>query len=506
MRARIATLAVVVVLLVFAAITPGVRRHFILDIIKWDAPATAPVALPAGTGPGLTPADRVRVVLIDGLGTDSARKLPVWSSLCTNGLRLQVDVGFPTVSLPVEVSLWSGLTQQQTGVMFRSDRPLVPPLDRRGIPARVPGSIAIAEHHGFIVRSLGFAVTEPAAAEVPAKDLDPEAWAQVWQARAVEAVSSGAKLAFVHILRVDYWGHKKGGASPEYATAAAESDAILAQLHAAAPDARWFLLSDHAHLPTGGHGGEERAIRQVEHCITGPGIAPATGGLVHIVDISRAIADSLSFTLDHHSVARPMSVALKQPLDPDTAVPPLATGRAVIAVLLLVLGLAATGWSVRRWWIAPSWFVLACALLVIVRGMPTMSMPMVYAKENLFDVLDFDKRLMMRTWLVTLPIAAAATWFGLARGLSLVRVLAAQLALPIAALAAVLVACGGWSALLGAEVSPMVPRYTAFASPLMLIVAQGSAAVALAVLARFVQPASGRPRSSGTKQSGISVA
>jgi hypothetical protein len=156
---------------------------------------------------------------------------------------------------------------------------------------------------------------------------------------------------------------------------------------------------------------------------------------------------------------------------------------------------------VRRWWLAPYWFVAACALLVIARGLPTMSMPMVYAKEQLFDILDFDKRLMMRTWFAALPIAATAAWFGLARGVTLLRVLAAQLALPIAALAAVLVACGGWRALLGADVSPMVPHYTAFASPLMLIVAQGSGAVALAVLVHFVQQQFGRRRSSGTTRS-----
>ncbi len=39
------------------------------------------------------------------------------------------------------------------------------------------------------------------------------------------------------------------------------------------PDARWFLLSDHGHLPAGGHGGEEPSVRQVEGCIAGPGIA-----------------------------------------------------------------------------------------------------------------------------------------------------------------------------------------------------------------------------------------
>lgn len=500
---RVVAIAVALALVGVAAVMPGVRRHFIQDIITWDAPPTEPVALPGTkSGTGMSTASRVRVVLIDGLGTETAKRLSTWQSLCRQGIRLGVDVGFPTVSLPVEVSLWTGLTQQQTGIMFRSDRPLVPPLDRRGIPARVPNSIAVAEHHGYIVRSLGFAVAEPAAADgAPSKDKEPDAWAKVWQARAREAVASSSRLAFVHILRVDAWGHRKGGDSTEYETAATEADAILAELHAAAPDARWFLLSDHGHLPTGGHGGEDRALRHVEHCVVGPGIAPATAPLVHLVDVSRMIADSLEVALDKRSPARPLSIALKTPLAPDAAVPGLPVVRGVAALLLLALGVAASVWSVRRWWLAPLWFVVACALLVIVRGAPTMSMPMVYAKEDVTNLLDSDKRLMMRTWLVALPIAGAAAWFGLARGLSLVRVLAAQLALPIAALAAALTACGGWGALFGAEVSPMVPHYTAMTLVLMLIVSQGTAAVALAVLARSVQQAFGRRRSSETTRS-----
>lgn len=504
MRAHIVAIAVSLVLLGLAVVAPGVRRHFIQDIITWDAAPTEPETLPGGTkGTGMSPAPRVRVVLIDGLGTEPAKKLSTWQSLCRQGIRMQVDVGFPTVSLPVEVSLWSGLTQQQTGIMFRSDRPLVPPLDRRGIPARVPNSIAIAEHHGYIVRSLGFAVAEPAAAErAPSRDKEPEAWATIWQTRALEAVASSSRLAFVHILRVDTWGHRTGGDSTEYATAAAESDAILAGLHAAAPDARWFLLSDHGHLPTGGHGGEDRELRHVEHCVVGPGIAPATATLVHLVDVSRMIADSLELTLDKRSPARPLSVALKTPLGPDDAVPGLPLVRAAIALFLLVLGVAATIWATgRRWWLAPLWFAVACALLVIVRGAPTMSMPMVYAKEDLANLFDGGKRLMMRSWLVALPVGGVATWVGLARGVSFVRVLVAQLAVPAAALAAALTACGGWGPLFGADVSPMVPTYTALTLVLLVMVSQGAAAVSLAALARTVQQAFGRRRNSGTTRS-----
>jgi hypothetical protein len=493
MGTRIAALVAAAALCAYAYVVPGVRRWFIQDVISWDAPAGDPVPLATGEGPGMTAAARVRVILVDGLSEPVAETLPTWSSLCKRGLALRVDVGFPTVSLPVQVSLWTGLTQQQTGIVFRSDRPLVPPLST-SIAAQVPGSRAVAENYGYIVRSIGFADTKPAMIDAahPAKDADADAWrAGLWLDAAREAVASDARLAFVHVLRVDTWGHRKGGESAEYRQAANEADAIVAELVALAPDARWFLLSDHAHLPRGGHGGEEPFIRQVQHCIVGPDIAAATGGPVHLVDVSRAIADSVGAKVDPKSIARPLSVALRAPLHNDDAIPRLALGAGALAIFILALGIAASSFGVRRWWLAPWWFLVACALLLLVRGEPTLSKPMVYAKESILDVFDTGRRLMLRSWLAALPLAAVSTWYGLGRT-TLWRVLVAQLALPFAVLAASITACAGWAALAGAEVAPVVPRYTAYTSALLLITAHGSAAVGLSVLARTVHSLFGR--------------
>jgi hypothetical protein len=490
MRQRIAALVVVALLAAYAWLAPGVRHRFLHAVITWDAPKTDPVELPAGIGPGLMPAPSVRVILIDGLSASTAHTLTTWSSLCKRGLDLEVDVGFPTVSLPVEVSLWTGLTQQQTGIVFRSDRPLVPPL-ARSIPRDVPGSVAVAENHGYIVRSIGFASALPPAGDTPVQDADAETWKTRWETAARDAVTGDARLVFVHVLRVDTWGHRRGRDSEEYNQAAREADAIVGRLYAAAPDARWFLLSDHGHLAEGGHGGDEREVRQVEHCIVGPGIEPRRGGLVHLVDISRALADSVGVTLDHASRARPMRVALQGPLEQDIAVPRLPLHRGALAIFAIALGIAASVWAVRRWWLAPLWFIVGCILLLLIRGQPTLSTPMLYAPEG---------RTMYLAWLGALPLATVATWFGLAR-LSLTRVLVAQLALPATALAANLIACGGWSAMLGAETAPVVPHFTAYTSPLLLITAHGSAAVALAVLARTVHSAFGRRRPAETPRS-----
>jgi hypothetical protein len=488
-RQRIAAVVVVVLLAAYAYVAPGVRRHFIYDVITWDTAPEEPVELPQGIGVGLPPAPRTRVVLIDGLSESTAHTLGTWSTLCKRGLDLDVDVGFPSVSLPVQVSLWTGLTQQQTGIVFRSDRPFEAPIVD-SIPGKVTGSVAIAENHGYIVRSFAWGWVQPTAdLKKTARDVTPEEWKKVWEPRAIESTSSSAPLVFVHILRVDTWGHRKGRDSAEYRTAAAEADAILGRLYAAAPDARWFLLADHGHLATGGHGGEELEIRQVEQCIVGPGIEAKKAGPVHLVDVSRAIADSVGVQLDKRSPARPLSFALGAPLEEDVAIPRLSLGRGALATFILALGIALSVWSIRRWWLVPWWFIVGLVVLLLVRGQPTLSTPMTYTPEG---------RVMWTAWVWALPAAPIAVWFAvgsareMARRLSVVRVVIAQLALPFATLAATLLACGGWSALLGAHDAPVVPHFTAYTSALLLLTGHGAAAVALAVLARTVRSAFGR--------------
>ena len=476
-----ATAAIVVVVLAAALwLLPKLRRTLI-DQATWsDAVASEPAALPAAEGSGQAAVPRTRVLLIDGLTAEVAGTLPAWRAVCERGLTLQIDVGFPTVSLPVEVALWTGLTQQQTGIVTRSGhggRPLEPPLDRRGIPAQVAGSIAVAENHGWIVRSLGFSHAEPAADPAAANlDVDAAGWADRWEAVARAAVASSARLVFVHVLRVDVAGHAHG-LSPAYEQGAREADAILGRLVAADPDARWFILSDHGHLAPGGHGGEERAVRQVEGCIAGPGVAAGRGQLVHVVDVARALADSTGATLDPGSRGRPITGALAAPLAPDQAVPPLALGRGVLALFLLVLGLGLSTWGLRRWWSAPWWFVVACGSLYLVHGEPTLSMRMTYAATG---------REMYLTWLPALAAASVATWVGMGRS-TLGRVVVSQLAFPMFAAAAAITACGGWPTVFGADVAPVVPRYTAWMSALVLMAAHGAGAVGLAVLARLVR-------------------
>jgi hypothetical protein len=479
------------------------RRRFIASTtaaaLVNDAPPRSGPRFPQAPGAPIAPVPPgapVRVVLIDGAGAPTSRTMNHWNAVCARGLDLQLDVGFPTVSLPVQLALWSGRTQQQTGVLFHSGKPVVPPLAPPAIPPSVPGSIAIAESHPYIIQSLGFADARP-----PLGKKLPDGWAQRWVGEATTAVASTSPLVFVHILRVDTAGHKFGRRSGAWRTAAEGADAILGELLAAAPPtARWFVLADHDHIPGGGHGGEERSIRIVRGCIAGPGIAAGKGGPIHITDYARAIADSLGLTLAADSPGRPLDAALAAPVGDDDVLPRLPGPRAAAAWALVLLGVAITGavaWSLRRaprWQqlaAMPWWWPLAMLALLALAGAPTLSTPMIYKPKG----LDMAQAFAPGLALLGVGLALAARGGAWARGAI------GQLALPALGTLAVLVACGGESLLWGGAPCPVVPLWTAWLSALLLMLSAGAAVAALVLLATAVLSAFDPSGPSGTRRS-----
>nr|HEX4319197.1 alkaline phosphatase family protein [Kofleriaceae bacterium] len=406
-----------------------------------------------------------RVVLIDGLRGDLARELPAWSALCARGTSLEVDVGFPTVSLPVEVALWTGLTQQQTGITSNGgEHALAPTLAARGIasvPSQVFGSLAVAENHAWIAGSLGFSVVEDGG-------------------DTLKAVRSEAGLVFVHVLRVDAAGHRSGAASDAYRAAARDADAELGRLVAAVPNARWFALSDHGHLQAGGHGGDERALRRVSACIAGPGTdatpRSGPGAVVRAIDVARAIADSTGVRVDSRSRALPLDVAVAT----DHGEPPLPSpslAATLVALALLAAGVAVTVAACRaRLTAYPWWWPLAGALVWIVRGEPTQSMAITFQGSGW---------LLASAYGAALPVAAGCA-FVAARRVGPVRGAIGQLALPLAATGAAITLAAGWPTVFGGDVSPDMPRYGALAPCLMLAVAHAAVATALGVISAAV--------------------
>ncbi len=423
---------------------------------------------------GLSRVPLLRVVLLDGVDRDTADMLPAYRDVCARGVSLTVDVGFPTVSLPVESALWTGLVQQQSGIEFVQAR-IDPPPDG-ALPAREPSSAALSESHMFIAQSFGFAHAWP---RLDAGKQELAAWKESGFALVAEQlVASDTRLVFVHFLAADTAGHKKGRDSPEFGAAAAAGDQLLARLvevdRAVHGDrSRWLVLADHGHRPAGGHGGEEPRIRLVRACLAGPGLERAADApsrhLVHMVDVSRAIADSLGLAPHPDSAGRPLWAALAAPEQPRATLPrPGALRWAIAAVLLTLAGFATWPAARRRVWRLPWWWVLAYLSVVTIQTVPSLSTPMVYKP------LGQDVYLAALPGLFLLAITAGAA----SRRTSPWRVAAAQLLVP-AAMTAV-------GVVLSWRTPPLMPLWSAHTSVFLVLLWSGALVVALAILASLV--------------------
>lgn len=457
------------------------RRAFTRAAVLRDGPVPIDMSLGPSTGDGLAPASKLRVALLDGLGAAPAADLPALSAVCAAGRELRIDVGFPTVSLPVQSVLWTGRTQQQSGLQYRAKQLEAPPAG--SLPAQVATSVAVAESHPEIVRSFGFATVRPDPTRDPTDDA---AWRAAFPELAVEAVASPARLVHVHVLRIDEAGHKSGGASPEYAAAAAEADALLARMRASSPDdATWLVLADHGHTPAGGHGSEDPALRIVRGCLAGPNITPSSDPppTVHLVDVARAVADTLHLQLPADAPGRPFTAALADPAPGATLPRPgplrvaLATALAALAVLAGVrsarsrrTGSSTTDLVHRLPWAA----VLGLVGLAVYPGWPTLSDQPVFAPKG------------QQLWYGCLPAALAACVLGL-RGRPW-RSAAAQLLPAAGLLLAALILCRAPEAWLlpalgwGEPGPPLMPRWTAASSAAFILlrcVAEGAAAALL---------------------------
>jgi hypothetical protein len=320
-------------------------------------------------------------MLIDGLSEPVARRLPALTRLCRAGLTLTVDVGWPTVSLPVQHVLWTGTWQSQSGVMFlvgRMERPVFDSLQDR-VTERVGAAVAVAESQPYIVSSFPFSHI---VAPEQGGSLAPRRLEQV----SLQAARSDAALVFVHFLAVDEAGHDGGAAGGQYEAAARRADRLLGELFRAR-DPRWTMLalSDHGHhpLPPGGHGGPEPSIRLVRACLAGPGVPAGRRARAVLPDLTRILADSLNVDVPRRCQGRPLAEVLRGA--PAREAPtPFRPGALGFVVPLLALGLAfeigrrslrgASAWALSLPW----GMALGLLLVVAQHGSPSLSRFYIY--------------------------------------------------------------------------------------------------------------------------------
>jgi hypothetical protein len=278
---------------------------------------------------------------------------------------------------------------------------------------------------------------------------------------------------------------------------AAWADGFLGQLvdaerAAHGPGTRWLVLADHGHRAAGGHGGAEPWIRTVRACLAGSLPVqgrPQPGAYVHLVDVSRALADSLGVQLDPRSAGRPLYAALTAPVERDATLPRPGPARWAIAIFIRLAAAAITGWAARRRrGLLPWWWPVAYLALVTIELPPSMSTNMIYQPLG---------RIAYQGALPGLCVLAIMAALALRRA-SPVRVTLAALAIPAGLALAALVLCG---AIGGAAGPPLMPRWTAHASVFLVMASSAAVVVALALVASAVPSSSDRTTPDRTDRS-----
>jgi hypothetical protein len=244
---------------------------------------------------------------------------------------------------------------------------------------------------------------------------------------------------------------------------------------------RWFVLADHGHRARGGHGGAEPELRIVRGCIAGGGLAAGLHGRIHLVDLSRALFDSLALPPPAGAVGRPLGFALAHP-DADATISAgrrrgqlgllaIALGTLVACGICLWLGRRRAGWSHWLGWGSMAWLPIAYAAIWIQSGALTLSNPIIYPPFGRDIALAGAPGLLL-LWLTVFKAGATG-----GRGLRLGIV---ALVPAVAAALVSLIASGGIAVLTGVqEGPPLVEPVTGHTSVLLALVATASAGIGL---------------------------
>ncbi|MFT3696355.1 MAG: alkaline phosphatase family protein [Kofleriaceae bacterium] len=290
---------------------------------------------------------RVFLVIVDGLRLDKSYELPFLDELRRRGVDTEAQSHYPTWSRPNYVSILTGVPPVASGVRtnhhstpveldslmdrakaaglktaFATDYDALPKLFLRKIDPNAVFNVDDEEDEidiDAMERPLS-----PAAIRAPdanfASPFDDARYAP-WPggfSEAGAAVAQGdAELVVLLVGAVDAAGHAKGGASPDYRTAAELVDHALARAlgHVDLTQDTIIVTADHGHTNRGGHGGVEPEVLAVPLIAAGAGIkVGANADDAHLIDIAPTVATLLGIPAPGHGLGHTLSEILQ--IDP----------------------------------------------------------------------------------------------------------------------------------------------------------------------------------------------
>ncbi|MBI5514363.1 MAG: alkaline phosphatase family protein [Deltaproteobacteria bacterium] len=232
-----------------------------------------------------TPPSRVLVVVIDGLGYDPAGVVDLGGGRCWTA---RVDMGTPTLSRPDYHVILTGIPQRAAGIMNNA---------HQGVARADTLAARVRSQGGRVAWALNGVTWFHDLAGAPRDRLHFSESARAAAEDLLRGWREGASFGVLHLMAVDDAGHERGGASPEYADAARRMASVVRDLRARlTDDTLVFVGADHGHLPRGGHGGPEPAVRFTRWQAFHPrcsGRRPRDSGTIPAVDLAPTLARSL---------------------------------------------------------------------------------------------------------------------------------------------------------------------------------------------------------------------
>jgi hypothetical protein len=262
-----------------------------LDSARTPYPAAAQ---PVATPPAPRLAERVWLIILDGLRDDAVAAMPSLSRFAEGGVRRTLLAAFPSYTFGGITAFATGVEPRDSGVRLNGGR-VRPPYDtlaRAAARSGVATLVAVQSRRNARLVDARIGHTLPAVA--PAETIGrPIARELIW----------------MQLDDIDIAGHAYGAASPRYAEAARRVDAQLAPLLAAIDLSREavVIVSDHGQVDGGGHGGAEHAARAGVLVAAGAGVRrgltlpPARG-----VDVCSTVAALLGIAPPADNLGAPM--------------------------------------------------------------------------------------------------------------------------------------------------------------------------------------------------------
>jgi hypothetical protein len=305
-------LLLVLVLLVLAAIGYQAQN---VAIIGWDSVVEyqTPYLTNLPRGSAAEPlAQRVVLVLVDGLRLDASRNMTRLNELRQRGADLSVRAGQPSLSYPSWTVIASGTWQEISGVTtnwyegeVRVDTVFKAARDA-GMPAVVVGSGGWKKLYGSHLTDF-IEVPWPEGENVPLEAwtrMDDESFRQA--IRVLDDTPEG--LILVYFGGTDELAHQYGGVSAQYLDEVRRVDEYIGRLVERLDLEKDVLIvtSDHGHVDIGGHGGWEQPVLSVPLVMVGKAIRHGAYTERLQADIAPTVAALLGLPIPVHAQGRPL--------------------------------------------------------------------------------------------------------------------------------------------------------------------------------------------------------